>query len=31
MCKENRYLLELVRHIHLNPMRAVIKDLGGIF
>jgi hypothetical protein len=31
LCEENRYLLELVHHIHLNPMRAVIKDPGGIF
>jgi REP element-mobilizing transposase RayT len=26
------HLLEMVRYIHLNPMRAgIIKDLGGIF
>jgi REP element-mobilizing transposase RayT len=25
------HLLELVRYIHHNPMRAVIKDMGGIF
>jgi putative transposase len=31
LCEEDRYLLELVRYIHLNPMRAVIKDLGGVF
>ena len=31
LCEEDPYLLELVRYIHLNPIRAVIKDLGGIF
>jgi len=32
LCEEDRYLLELVRYIHLNPMRdGIIKDLGGIF
>ena len=28
MCEEDAYLLELVRYIHLNPLRAsVVKDL----
>ena len=28
LCEENAYLLELVRYIHLNPLRAeVVKDL----
>jgi hypothetical protein len=32
LCDEDRYLLELVRYIHLNPVRAgIIKELGGIF
>jgi REP element-mobilizing transposase RayT len=29
LCQEERYLLELVRHIHLNPLRAgVVTNLG---
>ncbi|MFH1934081.1 MAG: hypothetical protein ABIN18_21225 [Pseudomonadota bacterium] len=31
VCQEDRYLLELVCYIQLNPMRAVIKGLGGYF
>ena len=31
LCEKDRYLLKLVRYIHLNPMRAVIKDLVEIF
>jgi hypothetical protein len=28
LCQENTYLLELVRYIHLNPIRAgIVKDL----
>jgi len=28
LCQENIYLLELVRYIHLNPIRAgIVKDL----
>jgi hypothetical protein len=26
LCQQDRYLLELVRYIHLNPMRARIVD-----
>jgi len=32
LCEEDHYLLELVRYIYLNPIRAgIIKGLGGIF
>ena len=28
LCQENKYLLELVRYIHLNPLRAnIVKDI----
>jgi putative transposase len=31
ICEEERYLLELVRYIHLNPLRAgVVKGMGGL-
>ncbi|MDO9565741.1 MAG: transposase [Candidatus Desulfaltia sp.] len=31
LCQENTYLLELVRYIHLNPIRAgIIKDLKSL-
>jgi len=31
VCQEDLYLLELVRYIHLNPLRAkVVKDLNGL-
>ena len=31
MCQEDSYLLELVRYIHLNPLRAgVVKDLRAL-
>ena len=31
ICEEERYLLELVRYIHLNPLRAaVVKSMGGL-
>ena len=31
MCKEDPYLRELVRYIHLNPLRAgIVKDLKGL-
>ena len=31
LCEEDTYLLELVRYIHLNPIRAgIIKDLKGL-
>jgi len=31
LCEEERYLLELVRYIHLNPIRAgIIKDLKSL-
>ena len=31
ICEEDPYLLELVRHIHLNPLRAgLVKDLGAL-
>ena len=31
VCEEDPYLLELVRYIHLNPVRAgVIKGMGGL-
>jgi len=30
LCEEDAYLLELVRHIHLNPLRAgIVSDLKG--
>jgi REP element-mobilizing transposase RayT len=29
LCQEDPYLLELVRYIHLNPMRARLRDLGN--
>ena len=32
LCQENTYLLELVRYIHLNPIRAgIVKDLKSLF
>jgi putative transposase len=31
VCEENAYLLELVRYIHLNPLRAgLVKDLAAL-
>jgi len=31
LCQENTYLLELVRYIHLNPLRAkLVKDYQGL-
>jgi hypothetical protein len=31
LCEEDVYLKELVRYIHLNPLRAkVVKDLKGL-
>jgi len=31
LCQEEPYLLELVRHIHLNPIRArVVEDMEGL-
>jgi putative transposase len=31
LCEENAYLLELVRYIHLNPLRAgAVKDLKAL-
>jgi len=31
LCQEDTYLLELVRYIHLNPLRAgVIQDIGKL-
>jgi len=31
LCQEDAYLLELVRYIHLNPLRAgIVKDLGAL-
>ena len=31
VCEEDAYLLELVRYIHLNPLRAgLVKDLGDL-
>jgi hypothetical protein len=31
LCQENTYLLELVRYIHLNPIRAgIVKDLRSL-
>jgi REP element-mobilizing transposase RayT len=31
LCQENPYFLELVRYIHLNPLRAnVVKDLRSL-
>jgi len=31
VCEEDPYLLELIRYIHLNPLRAgLVKDLGGL-
>ena len=31
ICEEGAYLLELVRYIHLNPLRAgVVKSIGGL-
>jgi hypothetical protein len=31
LCEEDPYLLELVRYIHLNPIRAgIVKDLKGL-
>ena len=31
LCQEDAYLLELVRYIHLNPLRAgIVKDLGSL-
>jgi putative transposase len=31
LCQEEPYFLELVRYIHLNPLRAgLVKDLGGL-
>ena len=31
LCQENTYLMELVRYIHLNPLRAnIVKDLGAL-
>ena len=31
LCEEDAYLLELVRYIHLNPIRAgIVKDLKGL-
>ena len=31
LCQEDSYLLERVRYIHLNPLRAkLVNDLGGL-
>jgi REP element-mobilizing transposase RayT len=31
LCQEDPYLLELVRYIHLNPLRAgIVEDLDGL-
>src|SRR3989339_835354 len=31
LCQEDNYLLELVRYIHLNPLRAnLVKDMEGL-
>lgn len=31
LCQEDAYLLELVRYIHLNPLRAkLVKDMGNL-
>ena len=31
LCQQDSYLLELVRYIHLNPLRAgIVKDLNGL-
>lgn len=31
LCQEDEYLLELVRYIHLNPLRAkIVKDIDGL-
>lgn len=31
LCQEESYLLELVRYIHLNPLRAkIVKDMSGL-
>jgi len=31
LCQEDTYILELVRYIHLNPLRAgIVKDLRGL-
>ena len=31
LCQEDTYLLELVRYIHLNPLRAgLVKDMNGL-
>jgi len=31
LCQEDAYLLELVRYIHLNPLRAsIVKDINGL-
>ncbi|MCB4790430.1 MAG: transposase [Elusimicrobia bacterium] len=31
LCQEDSYLLELVRYIHLNPLRAkIVKDMKGL-
>lgn len=31
LCQEDVYLLELVRYIHLNPLRArIVKDIAGL-
>ena len=31
LCQEDTYLLELVRHIHLNPLRArLVDDIKGL-
>jgi len=31
LCQENRYLLELIRYVHLNPFRAkLVKTLGQL-
>jgi REP element-mobilizing transposase RayT len=32
LCQEDSYLLELVRYIHLNPLRAkLVKEYGGLY
>jgi len=31
LCQEESYLLELIRYIHLNPLRArIVRDIGGL-
>jgi putative transposase len=31
LCEEDLYLLELVRYIHLNPLRAgIVEELKGL-